>query len=86
LLSLSRRRKPLKETQENEQQSVEPTQNLATENEAEEDGNEFWHEQCLRCAECGRQLGTEIDDGIGGGGGSCFIRAGRPYCREDHAK
>jgi hypothetical protein len=39
---------------------------------------DFWHEQCLRCAKCGCQLGEAA--------GSCFFHSGQPYCREDHEK
>lgn len=38
----------------------------------------FWHEHCLRCIECGKQLDATAV--------SCFVRNGHVFCREDDAK
>uniref|UniRef100_A0A3P8UAK3 LIM zinc-binding domain-containing protein n=1 Tax=Cynoglossus semilaevis TaxID=244447 RepID=A0A3P8UAK3_CYNSE len=35
----------------------------------------LWHEQCVRCAECG----DELTD-------SCFLRDQKLYCRRDYAE
>ena len=34
--------------------------------------NQWWHESCLKCAECEIQLSE-----------TCYSREGRTYCRED---
>ena len=34
--------------------------------------NQWWHESCLKCAECGRQLSE-----------TCYSREGKTFCRED---
>lgn len=36
-----------------------------------------WHGRCLKCHKCERGLSDEI---------SCFVRNGKPYCREDYCK
>ena len=34
--------------------------------------NKWWHESCLKCAECGSQLAD-----------TCYSREGKTFCRED---
>jgi hypothetical protein len=34
--------------------------------------NKWWHENCLRCVDCQRQLAD-----------TCYARNGHTYCRED---
>ncbi|KAL3310024.1 LIM/homeobox protein Lhx5 [Cichlidogyrus casuarinus] len=34
-----------------------------------------WHNQCLRCSKCQRELGNDP---------SCFVKEGKAYCREDY--
>ena len=34
--------------------------------------NQWWHESCLKCAECGIQLSE-----------TCYSRNGKTFCRED---
>ena len=34
--------------------------------------NQWWHESCLKCAECGSQLSE-----------TCYSREGKTFCRED---
>lgn len=34
--------------------------------------NKWWHESCLKCAECGSQLSE-----------TCYSREGKTFCRED---
>ena len=34
--------------------------------------NQWWHESCLKCAECGVQLAE-----------TCYSRDGKTFCRED---
>ncbi|KAM3179427.1 hypothetical protein ACTXT7_000638 [Hymenolepis weldensis] len=36
-----------------------------------------WHGRCLKCHKCERGLSDQT---------SCFVRNGKPYCREDYCK